>query len=233
MLRSGAPHPPSAGGGRATGRSAVRLRRATARDPRLWSGLALITVSVVAGALLLHSGDETVPVWRATRDLSVGARPGSDPTALELVQVSRAIAGDRYAGRELGSLTRLRWPVSAGELIPVTALSEGTTQTRLVTVPVDPLHAPAGLAPGERVDAWSMADGMPDSAAEATLVLPGALVVDIATEVGITGDWGVVLEVPEGMAGDLVAATRAGAIDLVAVPLSGQAADLDPGESTP
>ena len=59
--------PPAAPGGPPT---ALRLRNPSWRDPRLWVGVALVLVSVVAGARLLASADDTVGVWSASSDLT-------------------------------------------------------------------------------------------------------------------------------------------------------------------
>ena len=50
-------------------------RRATApgwRDPRLWIGVAIVAASVLAGALVLGTSDDTVPVWAAADSLGAG-----------------------------------------------------------------------------------------------------------------------------------------------------------------
>ena len=39
------------------------------RDPRLWIGIAIVAVSVVAGARLLAAADDSVTVWAAAADL--------------------------------------------------------------------------------------------------------------------------------------------------------------------
>jgi hypothetical protein len=119
---------------------------------------------------------------------------------------------------------RLRWPIGSGELIPRGALDDGAGPAiRRVTVPVDPLHAPAALQPGDVVDVWSMP--RPDTAVdparglEPALVLPAAVVASVAEDaLGLGGEVGVVLEVPLDVVPSVVAATRTGVVDLVAVP---------------
>jgi hypothetical protein len=87
---------------------------------------------------------------------------------------------------------------------------------RLVTVPVDILHAPITLAPGARVDVWATATA---EGAVPTLVMRDALVVATSADAeSSTGQLGVVLEVPTADAGAVVAATRVGSVDLVALP---------------
>jgi len=106
---------------------------------------------------------------------------------------------------------------------------EPPTDTREVTVPVDPLHAPVALQSGDLVDVWSMP--RPDAAAagsgEPSLVLPAAVVTSVADDsIGIGGEMAVVLEVPSAVVAAVVAATRSGVVDLVAVPAT--AAEVNP-----
>jgi hypothetical protein len=206
--------------GQAAPPTAVRQGRARLGDLRLWLGVLLLLGSTAAGFLLLAGGEDTVTVWRATRDLA----PGSAPTALEAVAVSRDVAGDRYAGPAGEPVGRLRWPIGEGGLVPIEALDEGPWEsTRQVTVPVDPLHAPVALQAGDIVDMWSMP--RPDAIAgavgglEPTLVLPAAVVASVAEDaLGLGGEVGVVLEVPTDSVPSVVAAARTGVVDLVAVP---------------
>ena len=77
------------------------------------------------------------------------------------------------------------------------------------------------LAAGDIVDVWSMP--RPDSAlsegVEPALVLPAAVVTSVAEDaIGIGGEIAVVLEVPADVVPSVVAATRTGVVDLVAVP---------------
>ena len=56
------------------------------RDPRLWIGVAIVAASVVVGALVLGTSDDTVAVWAAADTLGAGPRadrrrPGRTPGA--------------------------------------------------------------------------------------------------------------------------------------------------------
>lgn len=199
---------------------ARRPRRTRVLDPRLWLGVLLIAVSVLAGARILNSQDEGVLVLRATRDLAVGAAP----TALTLVRVSRAVAGGGYLVEAPPEGAMLRWPISAGELVPSSAIAVSPVgQVREVSVPVDPLHAPPGLMAGDLVDLWSSPRESDD--AHPVLVRSGLSVAAVASdEIGMGGEIGVVLLVPSEHVADVVAASRSGAVDLVAVPIESQTA---------
>lgn len=205
--------------------AAVRVSTARITDVRLWAGAALLVTAAVVGGVLAGAGQETVVVWRASSDLAVG----SVPRDVIAVEVPRGVADEVYArpGDNLDGV--LRWPVAAGELLPRTAIRAADPEpTRRVTVPVDPMHAPTALLAGDLVDVWSVPrveDGTADGGP--TLVLAGARVAVVASDAaGFTGEFAVVLDVPVADVPVVVAAGRAGLIDLVAVPGTSQDVDL-------
>lgn len=203
---------------------ARRIRSAGWGDARLWLGVGLVVVSMLVGAKVMTAGTDTVTVWRATRDLSVGSRP----VDLAPVGVDRATAGDRYVA--VGGIVDgvLRWPIGAGELLPQSALAEASAESvRWVTLPVDPLHAPVGVQPGDIVDVWATARESAGSLAAAPVAaLTGARVAALTTDaIGVGGELGIVLEVPAPQVSAVVSAARSGVIDLVAVPVGSQHAD--------
>src|SRR6478736_5540715 len=53
--------------------TAVRATRPGWRDPRLWVGVLIVAVSVVAGARVLAAADDTVAVWAVAADAGPGA----------------------------------------------------------------------------------------------------------------------------------------------------------------
>ncbi|HAN71514.1 MAG TPA: hypothetical protein DCQ36_07980, partial [Actinobacteria bacterium] len=112
----------------------MRQSRARLSDARVWGGLALLAVSALVGAVLLGRGEDTVVVLQATRDLSVG----SAPQDLEPVAIPSSLAtGYLTAADEVTGV--LRWPVTAGELVPRSALAPANPRPeRGVTVAVDP-----------------------------------------------------------------------------------------------
>ena len=199
---------------------AKRLRIVRWRDLRLWVGLAIMVVAMFAGAFLLSRGEQTTTVWRASSDLSIGSVPLATPVTVALGE-----AQDQYlpAGEPLTG--QLRWPVAAGDLIPRGALGYAPLlDARLVTLPVDPLHAPVNLATGDIVDIWSTpAEVAGGITAKPVLVFSRVTVAEAAVDaVGIGGEIAVVVEVPADGAAQLVAAARSGLIDLVAVPITSQ-----------
>src|SRR6195952_1575831 len=64
-------------------------RRAAApgwRDPRLWVGVAIVAASVLVGALVLGSSDDTVPVWAAGDAMGAGHVLTSDDLTVRRVR---------------------------------------------------------------------------------------------------------------------------------------------------
>jgi len=200
----------------------ARRFRSERRDVRLALGVALVLVSVVLGSRLLSSAGDRVEVWSVRSSLAAGTtlRDG------DLVGVRVAAdSWDRYvlAGRDVVG-ARLTRDVGAGELLPAAALGKAGADRRLVTVAVDPLHAPPGLARGERVDVYvTPKDGVSVGGDGVTvlpsLVLAGVVVADAgaADPAGASTAIGVVLDVAAKDADRAVAAARAGDVDLVRV----------------
>lgn len=191
-----------------------RLRSARVRDLRLWLGLTLIVVAMVIGARVLSGGRDTVVVWQATRDLATGAAP----VDLRPREIDRAIAGSTYVLADSPAAGVLRWPVSAGQLLPRAALgSSDDADLRAVPVPVDPRHLPVPLDAGDRVDVWTTDT---QERTEPRLVATGLLVADVGEDPsGIASEITVMLSVPVEQVQGVVAASRSGSVDLVSVPI--------------
>lgn len=170
---------------------------------------------------MLSGSDDTIVVWQAGQDLAVGAPAVGVP-----VRVALADAASAYVPATEPLDAVMTTAVPAGALIPRMALTTTVrTDARHVTLAVDPLHAPIGIASGDVVDVWTTpADTVGTAAAVPHQVIEHALVTSVSFEdVGIGGQVPVVLEVRTSQAEMLVAATRSGVIDLVAVPLTSQA----------
>lgn len=191
-----------------------RFHSARMRDLRLWLGLALIVVSMIAGSRILSSGDDTVQVWQATRDLQAGAVP----TDLTPVWVNRDVARAAYVPVPTRVVGTLRWPIVAGQLLPAASLTTAAgPDVRAVAVPVEAARLPH-LDSGDRVDVWTT-----DTQAHtpSRLVISEVLVSEVSTDTsGVASDITVLLMVPTDRVGDVVAATRSGAVDLTSVPVT-------------
>lgn len=194
---------------------ARRTSRAWWRDTRVVAGVVLLAVSMLVGARLLAGGDDTVPAWQATRDLAPGAVVSADDVVAVAIPASLAGAYADGSGLPTAPIDR---PLLAGEVLPI-PVDADVADARWVTVPVEPLHAPVDLAPGERVDVWATDASDLGAIPVPELVLERVLVSQVAVDgVGMGGEYGVVLEIDPRDAAALLAAARSGGIDLVRVP---------------
>lgn len=207
----------------------ARRFRSDRQDVRLALGVALVVFAVIAGSKLIGAAGERVPVWSLRSALAAGTTLRADDVVAVPVGADALSAYAAESTDVTGQvLTR---DVGAGELLPLAALATSKEQLRrLVTVPVDALHAPPGLARGERVDVYispkdgaSVGQGSGTVTVLPSLVLAGALVADPgATDpAGASTQIGVVLDVASKDADRAVAAARGGDVDLVRVGTGG------------
>lgn len=200
-------------------RPAVRTTAPGWRDPRLWVGVLIVVVSVVAGARLFASADDSVAVWAADTDLVAGSAVSADD--LRVVHV-RFRDGDDLEGYVLAAeapdgdalLTR---DVGAGELLPSGALGSGDDADVVhVPVPVEGVRVPPSVRAGSVVDVWASGDALtsaPDGAGDgsgssgseapspgALLLLEEVQVVEAPSgdaQLGSTSDRQLVIAVPD------------------------------------
>jgi hypothetical protein len=205
-------------------------------DGRLVLGVLLVLVSVVLGARVLASADESTLVWSATRPLAAGTQLGEGD--LELTRARLFAGTDRYlAGEEPVGYVLLR-SVGEGELLPGAALASPAEDldVRAVTVPVSTGHLAPDLAAGQQVDVWVTPDEGAGSEGAAggspgvpRLVVQAVTVLQRPLESAGEGEEPVVLQVPTRRVVDVLAAVAAGRIDLVRVPERAEAeTDLGP-----
>lgn len=185
-------------------------------------GVLLVLVSVVTGSRVVAGAQRVEPVWAVQHDLATGTtlRAGD----LVLVEVRLDAVGARYVGAAdadpLGAV--LARSMSAGELLPTSALQPSdAVDRRLVTVPVERFHYPAGLDRGRRVDVYVTAKAEAGHApGSPTRALADVLVAGVdrdASRFGSTGSLtGFVVSVAPGDVPTLIAAVRSGTLDLVA-----------------
>ena len=88
--------------------AATRAQPPGWRDPRLWVGVAIVAVSVVAGARLLGAADDSVTVWAAARDVAPGDTVREDDLVSTSVRFEDTADLDRYL------LTSTRCPTTSG-----------------------------------------------------------------------------------------------------------------------
>ena len=180
--------------------AAQRVPRAGWRDPRLWVGVAILAVSVVAGARLLSSADVSVPVWAAAGDLAVGAPVTAADLEQHRVRFADAHQAEGYFTDSAPPDGVLLRGVGAGELLPRAAVGEAA-QSGTVQVPlsVEPEQVPPSVGAGSVVDVYVLGDSGPRGA-QAEPALSAVSVVDapaIEDSFVASGRRQLVLAVPE------------------------------------
>ena len=134
---------------------AVRASTPGWRDPRLWIGIAIVAVSVVAGARLLASADDTVAVWATVEDLGAGDLVTEADLEVRRVRFAEGEDLDRYfrADDELPADLQLTRGVGAGELLPRGAVGAAAEGDRVqISIEVAPGRVPTGVDSGAVVD---------------------------------------------------------------------------------
>jgi hypothetical protein len=137
---------------------AVRLARPGWRDPRLVVGLLLVCGSVLLGARLLATGDDTTPVWATDGPVAAGSRLESDDLSVVRVRFGSEEDAARYldASTPLGDgLVAVR-DLGAGELVPVDAIDAEAEPLRELPLTLPAGSVPPGARVGTRVDVWSV-----------------------------------------------------------------------------
>lgn len=174
---------------------ASRQRRSRWRDPRMWLGVVLVVGSVVAGAKVLASADDTVAVWQLVHDVPSGAvLSGSDVRATQVHFAEPAVAGQYVrANAALGPGEHATRDLHAGEMLSVGAVSSAASPLRRqLPLGVAAPSAPADLRPGDHVEVWAVPPA--DQGAASTrpvpaLVLPDVVVLSVGgSAAGVSGD---------------------------------------------
>lgn len=148
--------------GNPTSAPALRATAPGWRDARLWVGLVIVAVCVIAGARILASADDTVAVWAAGNDLVAGSEVGADDVVAVRVRFRDDERLDAYlrADEPWDPDRALLRDVASGELIPVSSTGdEPDEQVRLLPVAVALNQVPAAVGAGSIVDVWAAGVG--------------------------------------------------------------------------
>ena len=149
-------------GAPSTAPAAVRVSRPGWRDPRLWVGVLIVLVSVVAGARVLAAADDTVAVWATARDMGAGDTVEVRDLVVRRIRFGELGGLDRYfaAGSELPPGLQLTRGVGQGELLPRSAVGpvgdDGLVQ---LPVAVEAELVPPSVAAGSVVDLYVLSSG--------------------------------------------------------------------------
>jgi len=193
------------------------------RDPRLWVGVAIVAASVLLGARLLSSADDSVAVWAVAGDAAAGTELSADDVVVARVRFAHADDAASYvsASDPIAPGTHLVRDVGAGELLPRSAIGapEGSG---LAELPLDFLDSgvAATLGRGDRVDVFVTSAA--SDADAAGVPLRGVVVLDVirgSSSLGSTGGVQVILGVTDDQLAELplvVQAAASGRVYLVA-----------------
>lgn len=139
-----------------------RLRAPRWLNFRLIAGILLVLVSVIAGARIVTAADTSDMVWAAAADLAAGTVLADGD--LRAVPVSLADAGQAYVLSSADPVGRaLSSPISAGELLPLSVLTETSTLVD-IALPIAASFVPPSLQRGQLVDVYAI-DATPTAAA--------------------------------------------------------------------
>lgn len=172
--------------------TATRLRAPSWRDPRLLVGVLLVLASVVLGARVVATADDTSPFYAAARPLVPGDLVEADDVVVVDVLLDDTSSTYLRADADLAPGTVVTRTVGQGELLPRAALgSQGDVAVQAVGVPVDGAR-PSGLVTGAVVDIW-VAQPDPDRAGAFTdpeRLVQGATVAGVADSGSALGSTG-------------------------------------------
>ncbi len=202
---------------------AARLARPRWLDLRLAIGVLIVLVSVVLGARLVATVDDTYEVWSVGSDL--GARTTLTADDLVPVAVSLGDGARRYLSASTSPIGRvLARPLARGELIPLAALlAPEAADLRKVVIEVDRVST-SGLQRGKIVDVYAVPAAEPgaESAAPPRMVVGAVTVAAVSGEAGALAasgrTSGITLLLDSATVPTLLAAEEEGRIVLVEVP---------------
>ena len=192
-------------------------------DSRLLAGCALIIGSIALTSIVMGRAGHTTSVWIAARDVPSGVVVTKSDVALVSANLSQSQGQYVLESQPVLGL-RTTHDLAKGEFIPGSALrSVKPTSLRLVTVPVEQFHAPAGLARGDLVDVYINSANDSGLSGTASLVATRVAVHSVEDDGGTfgasSGSVGVVLELTRESVSRVVSGTRSGSVDLVRVPM--------------
>jgi hypothetical protein len=125
------------------------------RDPRLWIGIAIVAVSVVAGARLVGAADDSVEVWAVADDMGTGDEVTADDLVTRRVRFADTAHLDGYfrVDEQLPADLRLEHGMAAGELLSRSAVGPAAeTDTVQLPVAVESARVPPSVRAGAVVD---------------------------------------------------------------------------------
>ncbi len=204
-----------------TATGSERVPRRVWFDPRLAIGIGLVIASVVGVYGIVHATDRSVLVYSTTSTLSPGDRVYK--ADLEVATVRLGDVGDRYLGEgdvPADGLLVTR-AVSAGELLPVSAVGTAASVRVASVVVTVSGQLSSSVVPGTVVDVWSSAQTEDRHFGPPAVLVGSATVVRVLESSGLIADQrggGVELLVPRDRIARVLEASADGdSISLVPV----------------
>lgn len=137
--------------------SAARVGAPGWRDVRLWIGVALVSVSVIAGTKMMASADDSVSVWGVSADMGVGDRVTEEDLVPVRVHFPENAGLERYLTVEeaLPADLELTRGLGEGELLPRAAVGSAVeTGIQQIPIAVDAEQIPASVVAGSIIDVY-------------------------------------------------------------------------------
>ncbi|VEI13718.1 SAF domain-containing protein [Trueperella bialowiezensis] len=144
------------------------------KDPRLAIGIVLIAGGGLAGSLLL-SGEETIPVLRASQPIAAGTPV--DHSQFTIAELPKSVGSAYVLNGELADGAIAAHSVGEGELLAHSALTGEHDGVDLAV----PLLAelPASIEIGDSVEVWRVRAAQFDEQAQAHRIAGGAVVIAV------------------------------------------------------
>lgn len=149
-----------------------RMSRPKWLNVRVVGGILLVIAAVVLGARVIGASSQTTAVWAAQRDLAGGTVLGAGDLAAVDVNLGDNTSLYLTPGAASPIGLTVVTPMSAGELLPISAVEEPGTG-RIVAIGVEPGNMPPGVDHGSTIDLYLTTGGAAGAEAKATTELIG------------------------------------------------------------
>jgi len=193
------------------------VSRKVKRDFRLWLGIGLLMFSIFAISHLVSTAGARTNSVALIHDIAAGQQLTLED--LEVVRVALPNSQNYVASIDSALGMTVVRSMSAGELIPVSLNSSGSSSNlRSVSLPIRAGHFPA-LESGDLVDIWSTpsSEGI-QIPGPPSLLSKAATVASLPADIDPNSDSALTVLLPKNEVAKVIAALRDGQIDVVVLP---------------
>lgn len=134
--------------------SASRVRRPSWKDPRLALGAVLVIASVAGTVYLVGELHQTSTVYVASSNITLGEQLTTENMKTQEVQLGDTLENYLHVDMPVGQEARANTFISAGELIPVTSITNSALGSRRPINVELPADLSSSITPGSFVDVW-------------------------------------------------------------------------------